>query len=134
MSTATVVANQIADAIFGGQSLTYPPATWYMGLLTAPPIADGTGFTEVAGGSYARVASVNDLANWPAASGGIKANGALISFPPATGGWGSVTHVGWFTAISGGLLRHWQALTVPRTVLNGDEVRFQAGDLVITIQ
>ncbi|MGD9749372.1 MAG: hypothetical protein AB7W59_00090 [Acidimicrobiia bacterium] len=124
--------NQVLDRLFGGAALS-PPGTWYLGLFTSPPADDGTGGTEVSGGSYARVAVVNDLVQWPAASGGSKNNANDIVFPTASAGWGVVTHWGLFDAVSGGNLWAFAALDAPRTVLLGDDFRFIAGAITLSL-
>jgi hypothetical protein len=122
--------NQVLDLLFGAQAYV-PPGTWYVGLYTAMPNDDGTGGTECSGGGYARVAVTNNLANWPAASGGTKANANTIQFPTATLGWGTVVGFGLFTASSGGTPQLADELTTPRPVLAGDDPRFLAGELVL---
>lgn len=95
-------ARAIADSQFGSGS----PATWYLGLSTTQPNADGSGFTEPVGGSYGRVAITNNSTNFPAAAtaSGVtsKKNGAKFTFPNPTGNWGTVGWYGFFTASSGG--------------------------------
>lgn len=59
----------------------------------------GTGFTEVTGGSYARVATVG--ATWNAASGTSPSsitNAAALTFPTATANWGTVIAFGLYDA------------------------------------
>jgi len=103
-------ARAIADAQFGSGA----PATWYLALSTTQPNADGSGFTEPVGGSYARVAVTNNSTNFPAAStaSGVttKKNGAKFTFPNPTGTWGTVGWYGWFTVSSGGTLEYFNIL------------------------
>lgn len=113
-----------------------PPATWYVGLGTTAtvPADDGTGFTEVAGGSYARQSTSG--ATWAAATGSApatKSNGAVITFPQATASWGSVGYFGLFTAVSGGTPQIWGALTTPISVGSGSTASFAIGALVIRL-
>lgn len=61
------VENKIVDWMFRGQTFT-PPASLYVGLLTAAP-SDSAAGTEVTGGSYARVAVAGSLANWAGTQG-----------------------------------------------------------------
>lgn len=125
--------NAVLDRLFGGATLTVP-ATVYVGLMTAAPNDDGTGVVEPPSGAYARVAVTNDLTQWPAASGGQKANANDIVFPTATSpGWGTVTHFGIFDAASSGNLIAFGALDASRVVIAGDDFRFLAGALVISL-
>ncbi len=130
MSKADYLENELLDHVFGGSDYARP-ATLYIALYTSAP-SDSGGGTEVSGGSYARAAVTNNTTNFPAASGGSKANGTAITFAQATAGWGTVSHVGVFDALTGGNLLYWGALTTPRTVANGDIFNFAIGDLVIT--
>jgi hypothetical protein len=119
--------NEIADHILGGGDYTRP-ATVYAALFTSGP-TDAGGGTEVSGSGYARVAITNNLTNWPAASGGTKANGTAISFPSASGSWGTVTHFAIFDATSGGNMLLHGALSASKTVGSGDTPSFGVGDL-----
>lgn len=82
------------------------PATWYWGLSTTEPNADGSGVTEPVGGSYARVAQANNSTNFPAAvtTGGrtLQRNGTAVTWPNPTGNWGLVGWYVLYTASSGG--------------------------------
>lgn len=121
--------NKIIDWLLRGQAFS-PPATVYVGLLTAAP-SDTGGGTEVSGGSYARVAVTSSLANWAgtqaAASttastgtGGQTSNNGTITFPAPTANWGVVTHFGVYDASSAGNLLFYGSLTTSKTVNNGD--------------
>lgn len=121
--------NALIDFLFRGQAFV-PPTTWYFGLLTANP-TDSTAGTEATGGAYARVAVVSSLANWAgtqaaastvASSGasGTTSNNAAVTFPAPTANWGSITGMGLYDAASAGNLRFYSALTVAKTVNNGD--------------
>lgn len=121
--------NNIIDWLLRGQSFS-APATTYVGLFTATP-SDAGGGTEVSGGSYARVSVSSSLANWAGTQGaastsassgtsGTTSNNGAVTFPAPTANWGTVTHVGIFTASTGGNLLIWGALTTSKTVNNGD--------------
>lgn len=128
MPLAETAANAVLDALYGSGS----PATLYFALFTAAPAADGSGGTEVTGGSYARKAVTNNNTNFPAASGGQKANGTAITFAMATALWGTVTDVVVFDALSGGNRYDWAELDTPRTVNNGDTFSIGIGQFVVT--
>ena len=133
------VENKLIDFLFRGQALGITgasaaagtgPTSLYVALLTAAP-SDTGGGTEVSGGAYARVAVASSLANWAgtqsagrttASSGtsGTTSNNAAITFPAPTANWGVVTHAAIYDASSAGNLILWSALTVPKTVNNGD--------------
>lgn len=122
--------NEILDHVLGGGDYSRP-GTVYVALFTVAPGDEGGG-TEVSGGSYARASVTNNNTNWPAASGGVKANGAAIEFPTATADWGTVVAVGIFDASTGGNLLYWNALAVSKAVSNGNTPSFAVGAITIT--
>jgi hypothetical protein len=99
----------------------YSPALVYLGLFTAAP-TDAGGGTEVTGGSYARVQVTQANASWAAPSGTPSgtSNSGAVTFPAPTANWGVVTHFGIFDAVTAGNLIAWNALTISKTVNNGD--------------
>lgn len=123
--------NRVLDHFLGGVAST-APATVYVALFTAAP-TDAGGGTEVSGGAYARAAVTNNATNWPAASGGAKANGTAITFPAPTANWGVVVAFGIFDAAAAGNLLYWGLITPNKTVNNGDPApSFAVGDLDVT--
>ncbi len=122
---ATGVAEDMLDNMLGNAS-AFPLAvpTVFIALSTADPGADGSGFTEPVGNGYARVAVTNDAAQWPAATAGVKTNGADIDFPAASGPWGTVTHFGIFVAASGGLPAAWGDLDSSQSPDTPDQLQF----------
>lgn len=122
-------ANTLLDQLYGSGT----PATLYFALFTSAPAADGTGGTEVTGGSYARVAVTNNATNFPAAASGQKSNGTAIVWPTATADWGIVTDLVVISTSSGAGTRYdWGALDTPKTILNGDAFSIAATQFVIT--
>ena len=131
--------NKLIDFLFRGQALGITgasaaaatgPTSLFYALLTAAP-TDAGGGTEVTGGSYARVTVTSSLANYagtqgaastPVSSGttGTTSNNGTITFPAPTANWGSVTHFGVYDATAAGNLLFWGALTIAKTVNNGD--------------
>jgi len=122
-----VYANALLDQLYGSGT----PATLYIGLFTSTPGPDGTGGTEVTGGSYARKAVTNNNTNFPAAVDGQKANGVAITFAAASADWGTVEGFGVFDAPTGGNEYDFGDLATNKTVLNGDVFSFAIGQLVI---
>lgn len=83
----------------------------YVALFTAVGADDGTGFTEVSGGSYARAATTGT--DWNASSGSAPStvtNANDIAFTPATGSWGTVIAWGLYDASTSGNLILWDYL------------------------
>lgn len=134
--------NIVIDWLLRATTYT-PPATLYIGLLTAAP-SDAVGGTEVSGGSYARVAVTSGTSAWyntqgnttGASSGtdGTTENAAAITFPAPTANWGSVVAFGIYDAASGGNLLIQSVLGTPKTINAGDAApSFAAGALSIQI-
>lgn len=125
---------EIIKHIFRTGSFT-KPTVLAVGLLTSAP-SDSAAGTEVSGGSYARV-QLNPLdANWAAPSGGngTTSNSSAITFPAPTANWGVVTHFGIYDAATSGNLLFHAALTVQKTINNGDAApSFAVAALVVQI-
>src|SRR3989304_3200100 len=121
-SKADFLENELLDHVLGNAAYS-APATVYIALYTAAP-TDAGGGTEVSGGSYARAAVTNNATNFPAASGGAKANGTEIAFATATADWGTVVAFGIFDALTVGNLLYWGDLTASKAVSSGDTAKF----------
>ena len=125
----------LANFVLGAQAFS-KPGTVYVALYTGAP-SDGGGGSEVSTYStgYSRAAVTNNATNFPNANvtTGVKTNGTAITFPTATGGWGTITHVALWDSPSGGSMLYWGALSTGRTINAGDTARFAAGDLSITL-
>jgi len=110
----TGMTNYSADALLEwltGKTAMPSKPTAYIALFTAVGTDAGSGFTEVSGGSYARVATAG--ADWNAASGtgpSTISNVNTITFPAATGSWGTVIAFGLYDAASSGNLLAWDYL------------------------
>ncbi len=129
---STAQANVMLDLRYGDGAFVRP-ATIYVALFTAAPTVAGGG-TEVAGGSYARAAITNDLANFADAVAGQKSNANPVTFATATAAWGTVVAVGIFDAAVVGNLLDFVVLTGAniKPVSNGDQYSIPAGSLVLT--
>ena len=118
--------NKLLDHVLRNTSYN-SPTTVYVGLYTSDPGDDNSG-TEVSGGSYARqVLSVTT------ASGGIVTSSADVTFPQATGSWGTISHIGLLDALtSGNLLMH-TPLTTSRAIETGDVLKISTGSLTASL-
>lgn len=130
MPQSNYLGNAILDHVLGDDPYT-PPATVYIGLVTSMP-TPSTGGTEVSGGSYARVAVTNDLTNFPAAVNKTKTNGTAITFPQASGAWGSIVGAVVYDASSGGNILMYGQFSSPRTVAINDTPSFNEDQLTFT--
>lgn len=129
MSFANFWENELLDHVMGKGS--YTPPTIYVGLSTSDPLDDGSGLAEPTGNGYARITTA--AANWDVAVDGLIDNGVELSFPAATGSWGTVTHLCFFDAATAGNLLASGALTVPKAISSGDTPKFAAGDLDVVL-
>lgn len=112
-----------------------PPTTLHVGLSTTTPTDAGGNVTEPAVGAYARVpvgaAQMAAAANTAPAD---KANGSVLTFPTATANWpGPLTHLIVADALTVGNVLAWAALTVAKTVNNGDTPSIAIGALVFRL-
>lgn len=103
------------------------PATVYLALYTTNP-TDADSGAEVSGGSYERKSIAFD-----APSNGVTQNTSQVSFPVATGTWGTVTHWAIADASSGGNILFHGSLTTPQEIISGRQIVFGAGQVTITL-
>jgi hypothetical protein len=134
--------NKLIDHVFRGQVYT-APSTIYVALFTSA-CSDAAAGTEVSGGSYARPGVTTTLVNWAgtqaaasttASSGtsGTTSNNVVVTFATPSAGWGTVTYIGLMDAVTSGNLLVCTALTVSKTINNGDSVSFPAASLTTQI-
>lgn len=128
MSFADYWEDEILDHIMNDGAYTAP--TIYVGLSTADPGDDAATLAEPSGNGYARVTTA--AADWNAASGGSKTNANAITFPEATGAWGTITYVCLFDALtSGNLLASGSCGST--AIISGNIARFAAGALTVSL-
>ena len=117
---------------FTGKAAYTPPAAIYVGVSTTLPTEAGANFTEPSGGAYTRFPCT--AATWTAATAGDPSStsyGAQVTYPQATGGWGTLTHFGLFSVKtpSTGLPHFWGTLTVAKAIQTSDTASFAANTL-----
>lgn len=128
-SFSDYLENKILDHVVGKTAYAMP--TVYVAASTADPLDAASGIAEPVGGSYARVATSG--ATWAAAAAGATSNAAAITFPTATGAWGTITHFALFDAPTGGNMLGHGILAVARAITTGDTLQFPIGDLDVTL-
>ena len=119
--------NALINATLRNTSFTSPAAV-YVGLYTTDPGEGNTG-TEVSGGSYARTA-----VTFGAPSNGVSTNSGSVTFPTATGTWGTVTHIGILDASTSGNLLYYTPLDASKSISSGDVFTISAGNLSVTLE
>jgi len=118
--------NALINATLRNTSYTSPAAV-YISLHTADPTDAGTG-TEVSGNAYIR-----QSATFGAPSNGVSTTTADITFPQATGTWGTIGWIGiWDAQTTGNMLYH-TALDVAKTIDTGDIFKIASGSLTVTL-
>lgn len=130
----TTFMKSVNEAVFRGGSLP-TLTTLYISLHTGSPGVDGQTANEVSGGSYARVAKTSDTTNWGAATNAdpsVIANATAITFPTATGSWGTVSHFGIWNHASNTAAANFvaaTALTASQAIASTNTASFAVGAL-----
>ena len=131
-SITNYLETALLNHVFNDTAYT-PAATLYLALATANPgeAATGASMSEVANANgYSRKA----LTCGASASRAI-ANSAAVTFDPATGSWGTVTH--WAIADSAthgaGNALAYGSLVTSKAVVNGNEPSVAIGEVVISV-
>ena len=118
--------NQLINGTLRATNYT-APSTVYVALYTSDPTDADTG-TEVSGGSYAR-----QSVTFAAPSNGSSASNADVTFPQATGNWGTVAYIGLRDASTGGNLLYHTALDTSKKIETGDIFKIATGNLTVTL-
>jgi hypothetical protein len=137
MSFSDTLETDLLDEVFGRTAYA-DVATIYFGLSTAAPLDDVSLLAEPSGNGYARVAFINNTSYWRAAvtGAGTKQNSAEITFPEASGSWGTVSHVTLWehpTTATLAVFMAWGALGTAKAITSGDTPRFQTDSLTISL-
>src|SRR6516225_9892091 len=128
---------RITQLLFSNTAYTIP-ATWYIALSTTTPSQGATpNFTEPSGNGYSRVSVTNNTSNWtavasPPANGYTVQNNTIITFPTATGSWGTVTYFGIYDATTAGNLIGFGLLTSAQSITTGIAASFAVAQLTVT--
>ena len=123
---STYLENALINATLRATTYT-APATVYVSLWTSDPTDAGSG-TEVSGGSYARQA-----VTFGAPSSGVSTNSADVTFPTATGSWGTVGWIGINDAATSGNLLYHTPLDVAKAITTGDVFKIATGNLSVEL-
>jgi len=120
------------NLVFRTQAATKPAAV-YIALCTNVP-TDATACTEPSGNAYARVQVTQADASWAAPSGDPSAtsNSAAITFPTATGSWGTLQGFEARDASTAGNRLYWGPLTSTPAITAGMTPSFATGQLTFS--
>lgn len=125
---SNAILDFIGDALV--KTAAIPWTDVYASLHTASP--GTTGANEVAVGGYARQSTTG---LWVASSAGVITNNAIVGqFDGAPAGGSAVaTHVGLWSALTGGTFIMGGAITPTATISPSESVNFLTGQLVLTL-
>lgn len=111
-----------------------PPANFptnvYVGLFLTNPGPSGTG-TEVSGNGYARAGATFGA---PASSAGsmVSSNSSPVSFPSATGSWGTPQYFAIYDALTGGNMLFYGIISAPFAISSGMTPQYATGSLRVS--
>ena len=118
---------KLLDHSLGTASMT-APSNVYVGLHTGSPLDNNTGSNEISGNGYTR-----KVAAFASAASGSASTNATVTFPAATGTWGTITHISVYDAATTGNLLFHGAVTTSKTIATGDTFQISSGNLTISL-
>jgi len=125
MSKSNYLETQLLNHVL--RNTAYPsPTSVYMALYLVAPTEAGGG-TEMSGDGYVRQA-----VTFSAPAPDSCTNTADITFPIATGDWGTIVAFGIFDQAAAGNLLYSNNLTAPREILTSDQFRVPSGQLLVS--
>ena len=120
-----------------GTQLPTPGSATFLQLYSQDPTEAGS----ATGALYSRYSVASGATSWTTATGGAgSASGATLSNASAftitssATATASATHFALFTSATGGDLLFYGALTTPKTIASGDEVKFNIGALTLEVK
>lgn len=126
------VDNATLNFWWGGVPLV-PITNYYVALFTTMPDANNEAGVECSGSGYVRKMIPNNLTYWPETINGIKSNGQIIEFVPATGSWGTILGYGIYTS-NDPLTNHLVnsgTFNEPIPITTNQILRIPAGSLIV---
>ncbi len=119
--------NRILNWLLTTNSATRP-TSWYVGLYASGnQPSDSASGTELSGNGYARQSVSFSV------TGNAGTNSGTVSFPTATGSWGTITYAGIFDASSGGNLIAYAQLGASKVIDTNDILQISASSLTLTL-
>ncbi len=125
----TYFLNCIMGNVFKTKTSPALPTSFYIGLSSTQPTANGSGVTEPSGAGYARV----KLTNLGSPNNGKIINTANVSFNESTAGWGNMKYFVIYDSLTGGNLLMYDTLSPARTVEISTIVTVKSGTLALTL-
>lgn len=112
-------ANKLLEHALGKTEFTMP-TIMYLAAFDGDPLDAGS---EIATGAYAR-----QQMTISAAAGAIASNGADITFPEATGDWGTVSHLGVFYQLTEGTVSFAGTMDTAKAIATSDQLKVSSGN------
>jgi hypothetical protein len=126
----TTACNSWLDLMFRNQAYT-SPTTVYVCLFTSSPGDDASGTEVTDANNYSRQAETFD----DPSGGGVTANSGVLTFPTASGSWGTISHFAIYDNASHGTGNQlfWAAVDSSQAITTDDVAEWAAGALDITV-
>ena len=127
-------SNYLEDQITGwiaGTTFASAPTATFVQLYNGDPTDTGSSGTAL----YSRVSVASGAGSWTRGTGGngTITNASAITITSSATATASATYVAVFDASSSGNLLFYGALTTAKTIASGDEVKFNASALTLTV-
>ena len=125
-------SNYLEDQITGwinGSTFASAPTSTFVQLYSQDPTDAGS----ATGALYTRVAVAAGGWTRGTSGAGTLTNTAAITITPSAASGATATHVAVFDTITGGNMLFAGALTANKTIATGDEVKFNASALTLTV-
>jgi len=127
-------SNYLEDQITGwiaGTTFASAPTATFVQLYNGDPTDTGSSGTAL----YSRVSVASGAGSWTRGTGGngTITNASAVTITSSATATASATHVAVFDASSSGNLLFYGALTTAKTIASGDEVKFNASALTLTV-
>jgi hypothetical protein len=125
-------SNYLEDEITGwinGTTFDAAPTSTFVQLYSQDPTEAGS----ATGALYTRVAVA--AGGWTRVTSGTAtlSNTGVITITPSAASGATATHVAVFDSSTGGNMLFYGLLTAPKVIATGDEVKFNATTLVLTV-
>lgn len=125
------VKNGILNHIYKAIPLPVFPVV-HAGYMTSAP-SDAAAGAEPGSGGYLRVPMPNNGVSWAPTGGGVKENAVAIEWPVTTAAQGTATHLGFWTADTGGQFLAYGPLDPVRNMVLNSQLIINPGDIKITL-
>jgi len=127
-------SNYLEDQITGwiaGTSFAAAPTATFVQLYNGDPLDTGLGGTAL----YSRITVASGTGSWTrgTSGNGTITNASAFTITSSATATASATHVAVFDASASGNLLFFGQLTTAKTVASGDEVKFNASALTLTV-